>query len=154
MKKLKILIIIVILINVMLFIGNMYKYFPKEDENVIYCVSIEKLIKERNIIDGMKCSVLKFDYELMKEDFYEYLLYNNTSTMICNLELNYNECNHYDDYFYREKFINDSDMVGYFSELVGIDYNSGNYSKFKKTFFKESEEVDYEESYRRLKNEN
>lgn len=162
LNKLKILLIILFLINIVIFGNFIYKKYFYEEKNLIYCVGGEELEKEINLINGMKCYILKFDYELMKEDFYEYLLYNHTETMICNFKLNDNECNYYDDYFYTKQFVNDSNFVGYVSEFVGIRYdyfndsemivvNLSDIKEFKKTFFDESEEVDYEEGYRRIR---
>lgn len=145
-----ILIFIFIVANLYGFYLNYKKWFVKE-ENIIYCVGGNVLIEEMNFINGIKCYILKFEYEQINENFYNELLNNSQRKLMgCSKSLNENECNHYTDYYYKKEKVNDSDMIGYVSEFMGITYDSGNYSEFKK-FLNESEKINYKEGYKRLR---
>lgn len=145
-----ILIIIFIIANLFLFYYNYKKWFVKE-KNEIYCVGGDILTEEYNYIAGMKCYILRFEYNQINENFYNELL-NNThrKLMSCSKYLNDNECNYYDNYYYKKDYVNDSDMIGYVSEFIGIRYKSGNYSYFE-NFLNESEKLSYKEGYERLR---
>ena len=145
-----VLIALFILANIFLAYTNFSNFFTKEKLKV-YCIDGEKLTEELNLISGMRCNILRFEFDGVEKSFYEKLI-NNThgEQMVCRTFLNDNECNYYDFYYFGKRYVNDSNFAGNVYEMSGIKYEYGNYSLFK-YFFKDSKEVSYEEGYKQIK---
>lgn len=149
-----------ICIIISLVIFNIYWTFGRTKnivDNSVYCVGGQQLTKEINKIDGTKCFILRYQpitnntNVMMTTEFYDKIT--NSTDKICSETLNENECNRYDEYFFKKQWVSDSSMIGNFYELVGVRYVTTNFTEIKnfEQFFKESEKVSYEEGFRRIK---
>ena len=125
-----------------------YQYIDSNKPEVIYCSIIEELNAEQNVIEGMKCSTLRFEYESIGMDFSAYLM--NISAIedhaTCG-DSPIEACDGYDAYFYNEKAVDNEEMKGNVRELIGMRYEDTDellINRFN-DFFVGSTRVSYQE---------